>query len=1128
VDIKEYFRIIDEAVADQYKIAGAARAKGLDPSLEVEALPTRNLAERVEGLVGPKYIADEIKKLQEEKLSREQIVEKIIDWILKGTYLKDLDDQEKIEQALRTALAILTEGVVSAPLEGISKVTIEKNPDGSRYLAVYFAGPIRGAGGTAAALSVLLADYIRRKVGVADYRPTDTEIERYKEEIKIYHRRVVRLQYMPTDEQIELILKNVPVCIDGDPTEQQEVDVYKGLERIKTDRIRGGICLVIGEGIAQKSKKIQKFAEAINLDGWEWLKDLKKTSGKDEKSDIREIRPNPKFLDDIVAGRPIFAYPSRPGAFRLRYGRSNMCGVASKAIHPAAMELMDEFPVIGTQLRIERPGKGMISVPCNEIEPPVILDKAGNVKIITTVSQAKKINPQVQEILSLGDILIPFGDFLNNNEILPPSGYVEEWWIQEYKAAGGDKYDVLPGVKFPDISGKEAVRLSNDLKIPLYPKYIPPWGDITVSNLSQLLEWFGNSLIDWDFEKNMLTLKNENKDAKRVLELLLIPHKVIEDQVIIENYALPLLMALGLLEDKELGFKKSAGILQGFKGEDNAFDAIRKLSPITIRKKVGAYIGARMGRPEKAKERKMEPAVHVLFPIGEAGGNTRSINSAAKNTFVRVDVARMRCPSCKKLTFLSKCPDCGTQTKIEYKCSCGAISGDKLCKRCKNEGQAYELNEVPIKSMFSSANQIIKLKQRALLKGVKGMTSATKVFEPMVKGISRVNNDVFVFKDGTIRYDGTDIPTTHFRPKDIGTSIEKLKELGYSTDIWDKPLENDDQILELLVQDIIIPTDSRQYLSNVCHFVDDLLENFYGIGKMYNIKKFDDLNGQLVTGLAPHTSAAIVGRIIGHADVKGILAHPFWHSAKRRNCDGDEYSIMLLMDVLLNFSYAYLPERRGGKMDAPLVINTNLDPKEVDNEAHCMETGFSYPLEFYEQTQKLPYAKEMDIDIIENLLEKDPYHMGLTKFSSWAGVPKTSKYVQLGEMSEKTEVELQLCSRIRAVDVSDVAKRIIDSHLIRDTYGNLRAFARQKFRCVKCNKKYRRPPLIGKCEKCGGKVILTVSRGTITKYVDLTQSVVNNYVESDYIKQRMELINTEINSVFENDKVKQFSLSEFA
>ena len=57
-------------------------------------------------------------------------------------------------------MALLTEGVVSAPTEGIAKVGLGKNDDGSLYLKIYYAGPIRSAGGTAQALSVLVGDYV--------------------------------------------------------------------------------------------------------------------------------------------------------------------------------------------------------------------------------------------------------------------------------------------------------------------------------------------------------------------------------------------------------------------------------------------------------------------------------------------------------------------------------------------------------------------------------------------------------------------------------------------------------------------------------------------------------------------------------------------------------------------------------------------------------------------------------------------------------------------------------------------------------------------------------------------------------------------------------------------------------
>jgi len=42
-------------------------------------------------------------------------------------------------------------------------------------------------------------------------------------------------------------------------------------------------------------------------------------------------------------------------------------------------------------------------------------------------------------------------------------------------------------------------------------------------------------------------------------------------------------------------------------------------------------------------------------------------------------------------------------------------------------------------------------------------------------------------------------------------------------------------------------------------FVDDLLEQFYGLDRFYEFNERDDLVGELVFGMAPHTSAATVG-----------------------------------------------------------------------------------------------------------------------------------------------------------------------------------------------------------------------------------------------------------------------------
>ena len=55
-------------------------------------------------------------------------------------------------------------------------------------------------------------------------------------------------------------------------------------------------------------------------------------------------------------------------------------------------------------------------------------------------------------------------------------------------------------------------------------------------------------------------------------------------------------------------------------------------------------------------------------------------------------------------------------------------------------------------------------------------------------------------------------------------SIEKLKDLGYSHDIDGKPLENSDQIIELRMQDVIVPYENGKYLVSTCKYIDTLLE----------------------------------------------------------------------------------------------------------------------------------------------------------------------------------------------------------------------------------------------------------------------------------------------------------------
>jgi Archaeal DNA polymerase II, large subunit len=129
-------------------------------------------------------------------------------------------------------------------------------------------------------------------------------------------------------------------------------------------------------------------------------------------------------------------------------------------------------------------------------------------------------------------------------------------------------------------------------------------------------------------------------------------------------------------------------------------------------------------------------------------------------------------------------------------------------------------------------------------------------------------------------------------------------------------------------------------------------------------------------------------------------------------------------------------------------------------------------------------------------------------------------------MKEKVDGQIKLAERIRAVDQKGVVEGVLMSHFLPDMAGNSRAFSRQKVRCTKCNKKYRRIPLSGDCV-CGSNLILSISKGSVVKYLEISKDLSQRYPIDNYLVQRIELIESGINSLFESDKSKQSSLDVF-
>ncbi|MEA2089556.1 MAG: DNA polymerase II large subunit [Thermoproteota archaeon] len=1127
---KQYTTTLEKKLKEIYEIARKAREKGLDPALEPESGTAKDLAELVEGLVGPPGVAKSIRELSG-KLSREELAFKITEEIVYGKF-GHMEPTKAAEQAVRTALATLTEGVpAAAPLEGIAKVAIKKNPDRTKYLAVYFAGPIRSAGGTDQALTLVIADFVRRLLGLDRYKPTEEEIKRFVEEVRVFERSVSRFQYHVSDQELRNAFESIPVEVTGVQSNPVEVSSFRNLPRVETNRVRGGALRVVNDGIIGRSAKVWTVVEKLGIEGWDWLKKMREIEEKKSAS----------FMQDIIAGRPIFSFPSAQGGFRLRYGRARNTGLAAVGIHPASMLVLQRFPAAGTQFRLELPGKGGVVLPVDSIEPPIVRLRNGSV-VRVSLENFEQIKNVISKILFLGDLLVSFGDFLYNNRPLAPSGYTEEWWREDLLLSIAQNFDgnskgaadaanvsvdrlksFLDDPFHNKPTGEEAIRMAVKLQVPLHPFFTFFWRQLSCDDFQKLRRWLLTADVQTRGDVVCDITGGQNALIKGLLEKICIPHRVVRDKIKIEDGdAYVFAFCLGL-QVPELELPTA----------DSVLEVIRKLTGVVVKEKAPTFVGARMGRPEKAKRRAMRPLVHVLFPVGLAGGSRRNLVKASEKKVIEVEVVKRRCPRCGASTFNMKCPVCGVETVLAVRCPrCGKILKRNVCPNCGITVKSYEKQLIDLKGLVDGACEKLGVRVPELVKGVKGLMNETKTPELLEKGILRAKYDLSVFKDGTVRFDATNAPLTHFKPEETGVSVEKIRELGYAYDYKGEPLTRSDQVCELKVQDVIVSLRCAKYFVRVAAFLDELLEKVYGLPPYYHVKQTSDLVGRFVVGLAPHTSVGVVGRIIGFTNSRVCYAHPLWHSAKRRDCDGDEDSLMLALDTMLNFSKVYLPARIGGIMDAPLLVLPVVNPQEVQRQAHQLDVAERYPLGFYEKTwEKVEpkYVTEL-IELVEHRLGKETQFQGFhytTPVSNINEGNSGSTYKKLRSMLGKLKSQLELAEKIEAVDAKQVALKVLTTHFIRDIAGNLRAFSTQSFRCKSCNRKFRRIPLQGKCPSCGGKLTLTVYRGGIKKYLKAAQRLVEKYGLPKYYKWRLSLVEDELHSLFEGGKPRQISLSDF-
>ena len=84
----------------------------------------------------------------------------------------------------------------------------------------------------------------------------------------------------------------------------------------------------MNDGLIGRSRKLLKLVEILEVDGWNWLNDLKGAIQTGNEDAVYHR------MSEVITGRPALSMTNKIGGFRLRYGRCYNTGFATVGIHP--------------------------------------------------------------------------------------------------------------------------------------------------------------------------------------------------------------------------------------------------------------------------------------------------------------------------------------------------------------------------------------------------------------------------------------------------------------------------------------------------------------------------------------------------------------------------------------------------------------------------------------------------------------------------------------------------------------------------------------------------------------------------------------------------------------------------
>ena len=177
-------------------------------------------------------------------------------------------------------------------------------------------------------------------------------------------------------------------------------------------------------------------------------------------------------------------------------------------------------------------GKATAATPCDSIEGPSVVLKDGSFIRLDSFEEAKKVIDNVESIIDLGEILIPFGEFVENNHPLQPSGWCNEWWDA-----------ILRSMKIEPYAGEfdfdSLLEFSKSKNVPLHPKFTYFWADLNTREVLDLRSQLIKDSLDVTRNKFKLMYKD-------IFQRLGLFYSIVDKTVFLKDGFEPLIRLLGL------------------------------------------------------------------------------------------------------------------------------------------------------------------------------------------------------------------------------------------------------------------------------------------------------------------------------------------------------------------------------------------------------------------------------------------------------------------------------------------------------------------------------------------------------------------------------------------------------